>query len=122
MYFILPGKTFFAVYMLVARLGQRRAVALQLFDYYALFEESKVSFHSLSYAMPLANFHSQWALADSNDKIGSPSWIFRGNPDRVRPIQTTSPREVRWKEWSKHTRVVGYVMDIWSEKEIVDLA
>ena len=120
MCFILPGKTLFIIYVLVVRLGQRRAVALQLSDYYALFEES-VSFHTLSDEKPLANIHSLWAFTDSNAHTLVPGEIFLGEPDRIRPIQTTAPEANRWKEWSKHSGAVGYIMDIWSEKETGDL-
>ena len=122
MCFIPPGKSLFIIYALVARLGRRRVVALQLRKCYALFEESGVSFYSLDDANPLTKFHCVWALVDSNDKVLNPSEIFRGRPNRVRPIQTTSPREKRWKEWTKYTGAKCYVMDIWSEKEIADLA
>ena len=122
MCFIPPGRSLFLIYVLVSHLGQRRAVAVQLRECYALFEESKVSFYSLSDADPLEKFDFLWALVDSNDNVLSPNEIFRGPPNRIRPIQTTSPREKRWKEWSKYNGAKCYVMDIWSEKEIADLA
>ena len=124
MCFILPGKTLFNIYVLVARLGRRLAVAVQSPSFYVLFgEEGSVSIHTLQDATPLARFQSQtlWALADSNAHIKIPSHIFLSQK-RVRTIQTTSPRESRWKQWSKEARAKGYVMDIWSEKEIGDLA
>ena len=124
MYFTLPGKTHFLIYVLVVRLGQRRAVALQFPDgraYYAVFQDS-VSFHSLDDARPLAEFHSMWALTDSNYRVRTPSGIFLGFRECVRVIQTTPPTRDHWKGWSKRAGAVGYIMDIWSEKEIADLA
>ena len=121
--FILPGKTLFIIYVLVVRLGQKLAVTIQFPSYYVLFSEEPVSFHSLEDAGPLAKLKDQalWALMDSNAHTLIPSHIFL-NPERVRTIQTTSPKEVRWKPWSTQARAARYVMDIWSEEEFDDLA
>ena len=40
----------------------------------------------------------------------------------VRTIQTTLPKRNRWKEWSKEAKAECYIIDIWSEKEIGNLA
>ena len=119
--FIPPGKTLFLMYILVIHLGQRRVVALQLSDCYAIFKETEVSFHPLNDRMSLYGFTSLWALTDSNAHVQIPCDVFL-SPAHIRVIQTTSPREHRWKVWSKHADAVGYVMDIWSMKEISDLA
>lgn len=125
MWLILSGKTLFLIYVLVVRLGRKHAVALQFPDgrpLYALFHASGVSFHSLHDSRTLDKFPNLWALTDSNAHVEGPSGIFLGTPDEIRVIQTTSPKEARWKEWSKQTQASGYVMDIWSAKEIHDLS
>ena len=35
--------------------------------------------------------------------------------------QTTPPRTVRYKEWSKQVGAKCYIMNIWAKKEFVDL-
>ena len=119
-----PGKTLFLIYLLVQRLGERRAAALPFLDgegYYALFRGA-VTFHSVHDAAPLHECPSDvWSLCDSNAYVIHPPGVFQGKI-RVRNIQTTSPRPARWKEWSKQVRAKCYIMDIWSKEEVVDLA
>ncbi|KAN0077949.1 hypothetical protein V8E55_010006 [Tylopilus felleus] len=117
------GKTLFLAYVLVAHLGQKRTVAWQDptgAPFYMLFRDT-ATFYSLTDATPLYDYGPLWALSDSNAGVQSPPSIFYGTTG-VRTIQTTSPKESRWKEWSKQGRAKCYVMDIWSEKEITDLA
>ena len=121
---VLPGKTLFLIYVLVMHLGQKRAVALQLPNgqpYYALFHAS-VSIHSLNNPNPLDKFPHLWVLTDSNKQVKCPSGIFLGTPEEIRVIHTAPPQEIWWKGWSKQTCATGYVMDIWSTKEIFDLS
>jgi hypothetical protein len=121
---MLPGKTLFLIYLLVQRLGNRQAVALQFLgreDYYALFRDT-VTFHPVNKAEPLDKCPSVWALCDSNADATSPPSVFKGRTGHVRIIQTTSPRAARWKEWSKQVGAKCYIMDIWSKEEVVNLA
>ena len=118
-----PGKTLFLAYVLVARLGQQRTVAWQYTTgsrFYVVFRDT-ATFYSLDDATPLYDYQPLWALSDSNAGVQSPAPIFY-HQDHVRTIQTTSPKESRWKEWSKQSGAECYVMDIWSGKEIRDLA
>ncbi|KAI9568825.1 hypothetical protein HD554DRAFT_2171964 [Boletus coccyginus] len=117
------GKTLFLVYVLVVRLGQKQSVALQFIDgfsFYALFKDN-VEFHPLNHLAPLFRCPFVWALCDSNDSVKSPSPIFLGKVN-IRVIQTTSPKSSRWKEWSKQAGAWPYVMDIFSDEEVVHLA
>ncbi|KAF8548541.1 hypothetical protein OG21DRAFT_1500960 [Imleria badia] len=116
------GKTLFLAYVLVARLGQKRTVAWQDTTgrpFYVLFRDT-ATFYSLADPTPLYDHGPLWALSDSNAGVQSPAPIFY-SPDDVRTIQTTSPKESRWKEWSKQSGAECYVMDIWSRKEVTDL-
>lgn len=45
-----------------------------------------------------------------------------GAVNRVRVIQATSPEASRWKTWSKQMGASRYIMDIWSDEEVADLA
>ncbi|KAN0073583.1 hypothetical protein V8E55_012190 [Tylopilus felleus] len=117
------GKTLFLAYVLVAHLGQKRTVAWQDptgAPFYMLFRDT-ATFYSLTDATPLYDYGPLWALSDSNAGVQSPPSIFYGTTG-VRTIQTTSPKESRWKKWSKQGGAECYVMDIWSGKEITDLA
>ena len=119
-----PGKTLFIIYLLVQRLGERQAVALQFPDgeeYYALFTGGSVTFQSARHAAPLYQGTSIWALCDSNAYTIIPHVVFQGKR-RVQIIQTTSPKAARYKEWSKQVRAGCYVMDIWSIEEVMYLA
>lgn len=119
-----PGKTLFLLYLLVTCLGKKRAVALQLLDgrpFYALFNDS-VTFHSLNDRKPLIECHLVWALSDSNNQVQSPSGIFLGDPDHIRVIQTTPPKAECWKVWSEQVGAQCFIMDIWSEEELENLA
>jgi hypothetical protein len=120
----LPGKTLFLIYSLVRRLGEKQAVALQFLDgtyFYALFKDT-VTVHSLDDALPLYECPTLWALCDSNDDVESPDSIFKRQRGRFRIIQTTPPRASRYKEWSKQVGAMPYLMDIWSDEELVYLA
>ncbi|KAF8346418.1 hypothetical protein F5887DRAFT_1182764 [Amanita rubescens] len=121
------GKTLFLIYVLVVSLGERRPVALDFPDdrpFYALFQESGFTTHSLDGMLPPINnlFNFMWALSDSNYQMRSPSAIFLSRPGKVRVIQATSPKEDRWKSWSKEARASCYIMDLWTLNEIEILA
>ncbi|KAG9316860.1 hypothetical protein JVU11DRAFT_2935 [Chiua virens] len=118
------GKTLFNIYILVKRLGEKKAVAMQFMNgqpMYALFQ-GMAHFYSLDNILPLYEPPFVWVLCDSNDKVESPSGVFRGEQDRIRIIQTTSPKVSRWKEWTKQHGADIYVMDIWTENEIKQLS
>ena len=119
-----PGKTLFLAYVLVERLGQRRPVAWQLITghpFYVLFRDT-ANIYSFDEMAPLDEYGPLWALSDSNSQVRNPEGIFYSLPTRIRAIQATSPKEDRWKQWSKDSGAECYVMDIWSELEIADLA
>ncbi|KAF8557321.1 hypothetical protein OG21DRAFT_349393 [Imleria badia] len=117
------GKTLFLAYILVKHLGKRHTVAWELPNgsLYVLFRNT-ATFHSSADMRPLDEYGPLWALSDSNSRVRAPAGIFYSLPRHVRTIQTTSPEESRWKDWSKDAGAVCYVMDIWSEEEIADLA
>ena len=111
------------MYILVLRLGQRKPVAVQFLDgnsFYALFNDT-VSFHRFNDLTLLKEGPSVWALCDSNKDVESPAGFFKGRQG-VRIIQTTPPMASRWRGWSKHVGAKPYIMDIWSEEEVVHLA
>ncbi|KAG9310264.1 hypothetical protein JVU11DRAFT_9382 [Chiua virens] len=119
------GKTIFDIYILVRRLGAKQAVVLQFpngHPCYALFHY-EVTYHNITTQNPLANAPTfLWALCDSNHNVQQPAGIFYGKWDKIRIIQTTSPQESRWKAWKKQQGAEIYVMDIWSEDELRNLA
>ena len=111
-------------YVLIACLAERRPVARQLTNaapFYVLFRDM-ATFHSI-YDTKLLDEHGPlWALSDSSERVQrSPNPIFYGPLSRVKTIQSTSPRENRWKQWSKYADAECYAMDIWSEQEITNL-
>jgi len=119
----LSGKTIFLMYLIVLRLGKRKPVAVQSLDgdfFYAFFTDT-VGFWALNDSTPLKDCPSVWALCDSNKAVESPAGFFKGRQG-VRIIQTTPPKASRWKEWSKQVGAQPYIMDIWSEEEVVHLA
>ena len=71
---------------------------------------------------PLYKCNFIWALSDSNATIEHPPDKFMGAVNRVRVIQATSPEASRWKTWSKQMGASRYIMDIWSDEEVADLA
>ena len=120
---MLSGKTLFFVYLIVLRLGRRQPVAVQFLDgkgFYAFFKDT-VGFHSLNDSKPLEEGPSVWALCDSNDDVKTPDGLFKCH-QRVRIIQATPPEPPRWKGWSTRVGAKPYVMDIWSDEEVVQLA
>ena len=120
---MLPGKTLFLAYVLVIHLGQQRTVAWQLptgSPFYVVFRDT-TTFHSFNDTEPLHEYRPLWALSDSNTLIRSPAGIFY-QFCHVRTIQTTLPEKSRWKQWTKYSGAGFYIMDIWTEKEIADLA
>ncbi|KAH0832415.1 hypothetical protein J3R83DRAFT_13455 [Lanmaoa asiatica] len=124
-YFVLAGKTYFLVYVLIERLREHKPVAFEPLhgrSFYALFTDTVV-FHSFDDPMPLHHANhtgDAWALTDSNATVTIPAGVFQRT--RMRIIQTTSPRAHRWKEWSKQYGAERCVMNVWSKKEIEDLA
>jgi hypothetical protein len=119
-----PGKSNFLIYLLLMCLGQKQAVAVEFFDgreLYVLFTDT-VTVHSHNDIVWLIQCPTVWVLSDSNDKRKSPSGIFRGRMGHIRIIQTTSPRPERWREWSENVDTECYVMNIWSDEEVVQLA
>ncbi|KAI9573181.1 hypothetical protein HD554DRAFT_2310957 [Boletus coccyginus] len=94
------GKTFFLVYVLVTMLNST----------------------SLTTRNPYINAPSCGSLCDSNQYVKIPSPIFLNKEDHIRVIQTTSPKPSRWKEWSKQAGISAYVMDNFSDEEVVHLA
>ncbi|KAI9456482.1 hypothetical protein HD554DRAFT_1847843 [Boletus coccyginus] len=118
------GKTFFLVYALVVRLANRQPVAVQFGTaqpIYALFAEDTVAFYSFQETPPLSQHSPMWVLFDSNGDVLSPNPIFCLE-EKNRVIMATSPKKDRWKEWSKQSGSQPYVMDIWSEQEVRQLA
>lgn len=109
--------------MLVACLAKRRPVVWELTNgtpFYVLFKDTATFCSTLDTAS-LDEHGPLWALSDSNSGVQSPNPIFYGLPSVVKTIQSTSPEQSRWK-WSKYAKAECYVMDIWSELEITNLA
>ncbi|KAF8133018.1 hypothetical protein EV363DRAFT_83965 [Boletus edulis] len=126
------GKTLFLVYLLVELLGQCRKVLVHdtRGQFYAIFAENTVNFHLLTDETPLDSDDDDpesdrriWALSDSSAGVRSPPIGFWSFEDRhIRTIQATSLRKDRWHEWSKQATAKCYVMDVWTEQEITNLA
>ncbi|KAF8431481.1 hypothetical protein L210DRAFT_1058369 [Boletus edulis BED1] len=108
------GKSLFLVYLLAQLLGQGCNVALHdyahRFKFYAVFTNT-VAFYPLTDPEPLANdgpMNTTALLLDASHAF----------PQDVRLIQATSPKKMRWHEWSKQVKAECYVMDIWTEQEL----
>lgn len=112
------------MYALVQFLGKKQPVALHhlgSLPYYFIFKEN-VACYSLGDDNPLFQYSPMWALSDSNADVKIPPPVFRSNAKRIRVIQTTSPNASRYKEWSKQYGASCYIMDLWTEEEVVSLA
>ncbi|KAF8125005.1 hypothetical protein EV363DRAFT_1353394, partial [Boletus edulis] len=124
------GKTLFLVYLLVELLGHRRKVVVHdtSGQFYAIFTDNTVNFHLLTDQTPLDPDDSEpdrhiWALSDSGTEVRSPPIGFWSLKDRhIRTIQATSLRKDHWHKWSKLATAKCYVMDVWTEQEITNLA
>ncbi|KAF8441700.1 hypothetical protein L210DRAFT_3644942 [Boletus edulis BED1] len=118
------GKTNLLVYLLVELLGQHCKVAVHDNDgqVYALFADSTVNFSPLADGTLLESRDRVWTLSHSNARVPRPPSRFYVHTRRTRTIQTTFPKKERWHEWSKQVCASCYVMDIWSEQEITNLA
>ncbi|KAI9457053.1 hypothetical protein HD554DRAFT_1832398 [Boletus coccyginus] len=99
--------------------GKRFSSCICLF--YVSARESQLRFHGLNDPTPFKEGPFVWALCDSNKDVESPAGLFKGLQG-VRIIQTPLPRASHWKEWSKELGAKPYIMDIWSEEEVVHLA
>ncbi|KAF8124977.1 hypothetical protein EV363DRAFT_1177202, partial [Boletus edulis] len=117
------GKTIFLVYLLVELLGRRQKVAVQYptIQGYAIFTDT-VAFYPVTDVTPLKSGDRVWALSDSSEKNQSLPRIFYHNLNYTLPIQATSPKKDRWHDWSKQACAECYVMDIWTEQEVANLA
>ncbi|KAH0826458.1 hypothetical protein J3R83DRAFT_5457 [Lanmaoa asiatica] len=122
---MLVGKTHFLTYVFMERLREHKPVAFQPLgghSYCALFTDA-VAFHFLDGSMSLRHANHAgdvWALTDSNAMVTTPDTVFQRIGMRI--IQTTPPYAYRWKEWSKQYGAERCVMNVWSQKEIEDLA
>jgi hypothetical protein len=78
----MPGKSLFLVYILVARLGDKQTVAVQLTSgapYYALFVGDEVTFPAIDDMGPLYEHQPVWGLSDSNAHVTRPPPSFTGH-------------------------------------------
>ncbi|KAF8124958.1 hypothetical protein EV363DRAFT_1586671 [Boletus edulis] len=88
---------------------------------YAIFTDT-VAFYPVTDITPLISGDRVWALSDSLESYQSLPRIFYSDLDYTLPIQVTSPKKERWHHWSKQACAKCYVMDIWTEQEIANLA
>ncbi|KAF8441611.1 hypothetical protein L210DRAFT_3537693 [Boletus edulis BED1] len=117
------GKSLFLVYLLVELLGRCQKVAVHCPDMggYAIFTDT-VAFYPLTNTLPLRSGDRIWALSDSRGSHKTVPHCFYSNLRYTLPIQTTSLRKERWHDWSKEAGAECYIMDIWTEQEIANLA
>lgn len=118
----MPGKTYFLVFALIQLLGNKQPVAFQPLSgipCYLLLKDD-VTLHYIW--APLHQFNFVWALSDANAHIQIPPAVFCGDVDRIRVIQTTSPKRSYWRPWSKDLDAWCYSMEIWTEEEVENLA
>ncbi|KAI0302891.1 hypothetical protein B0F90DRAFT_179895 [Multifurca ochricompacta] len=110
------GKKCFLFYLLLHRLSSGQPTAFQNhFNYFILFKDSGVEMHSRYSSLP----DGTWALVDSNEEVVHPceGFLYRSNSQTTFIVQTTFPRERRWKSWKKHRGAFLYLMDCfpWDE-------
>lgn len=125
-YQLLTGKSCFIAYAVIQRLRKKQPVAVQILaesfnESYAVFSEQGVSLHPADAQEPLRSHKGIWTFSDSNADVTIPAVAFRTTPD-VHVFQTTSPKVIRWKEWTKQKGVMRYIMNVWSNEEIAALA
>ncbi|KAI9441165.1 hypothetical protein BJY52DRAFT_502931 [Lactarius psammicola] len=117
------GKSCFLYYLLLRSLSAMRPVALELPRQIIIFQDNGV------YSLPLTADPNRfpegtWALSDSNVITKRPcnAFLEAAGCQRAWIIQTTSPLEVRWKEWSKEHNADVFVMKYFSIDEITALS
>ncbi|KAF8554081.1 hypothetical protein OG21DRAFT_1131965 [Imleria badia] len=121
------GKSSFIAYAVIELLRKKQSVAVQVSwnhpgGGYLFFSETSVSHHSGTDLGPLESHTPRvWAFSDSNDIIKEPIAVFSQCPS-VRTFQTLSPARLHSQDWWKEWSVRRYIMDLWSDEEIEDLA
>ncbi|KAI0287590.1 hypothetical protein B0F90DRAFT_1218040 [Multifurca ochricompacta] len=116
------GKTCFLFYLLLRRLSSGLPTAFQIHlthTYYVLFNDSGVEIcSSESSTLP----DGMLALSDSNAKVEKPCDGFLDASDKLETktfiVQTTFPKEDRWKDWEKYHDGFLYVMECFSWHEM----
>jgi len=116
----LPGKTSFLFYVLCRRPCAGLPTAFQVNEgLYALFTDDGPIVKKSSGRHPFPP--GTWALADSNAVVSQPCGAFLHSTIDVLVVQTTSPKLMRWKEWSKQRRARMFVMDWITRDEMAAL-
>ena len=95
-------------------------MALELSNYILVFQDDNVYRHPLK-ADPYLLPQGTWALSDSDEVAKRPCTAFLDAAKRKVAwiVQTTSPLEERYKEWSKQRDAEMFVMDYFSINELM---
>ncbi|KAH9037886.1 hypothetical protein EDB85DRAFT_566732 [Lactarius pseudohatsudake] len=117
------GKTCFLYYLLFHKLSEMTPVAIELPNFFILFQDDGVYRYPLD-AGPHNLPEHTWALSDSNGPTKQPCLTFLGASKQKFAwiVQTTSPAEARWKQWRKYCTADIFVMNHTSIQDITALS
>ncbi|THH19320.1 hypothetical protein EUX98_g8802 [Antrodiella citrinella] len=107
------GKSMFLLFLLLYLLEKKQPTAIHLSDDVVVFNDKGATICTPKSKNKLVGY---WALTDSNVDINIPCPLFRGSKAFI--VQTTSPREDRWKDWIKYRGGTVVVSELPREIEI----
>ena len=115
-----PGKTTFLMFMLARLISAHQVVLLCDNSELHLFYRGQVYYQSTeSYITLPQSPYPIWSLIDVDFQDRGPPCDITGNLD-VWPIQTSSPKPVRWQCWSKQIDAAILGMPLWTMEELIE--
>ena len=113
------GKSYFLRFALAKALESGRPVAFCLnADFFILFDSDGPKRLMYGYVPDDHLPPNTLALCDSNSLLSTPPAPFASPDSTSFIIQATSPKLVRWYEWTKQKMADIWTMDLWSKEEI----
>lgn len=102
----------------------KKNVAFQLGNRFLLFENTGVELLSAKTSLGALLPDGMWALSDSHREFEQPCHAFMtagGSSRAAWIVQTTSPNESKWRNWSEHKIAGMYWMDVVTLDEMIAL-
>jgi hypothetical protein len=120
------GKSCFLFYVLLCRLRSAKSTALQSSpDHFFLFDQNGVTIYDVRVAGVdvFSKGANTWALTDSSDNLAMPCapFLAAATADLAWVVQATSPKQSRYKAWTKHRHGFKYVMRGFTPDEFISL-
>ena len=114
------GKSCFLSYVLFRLLSLEKNVAFQLDDQFILFQNTGVRISSANSSSGRCLPYRIWALSDSHRDFVQPCHAFLTacGARRAWVVQTSSPLEHNWRDWSEQNYAGMYCMDIFTLDEM----